>query len=212
MSISPGSFATKSRSAAPSRRGLSLVCLMRSTRVAATRCCLHLADSRNPPARRFHRSVLPHAGAFRRALRQRDHDVLPERLEGKKIAVIAGSAHEAFLKAMFTEAEVRPYPDAAAAREALAQEDVDLVFGDGFTLAFWLHGANSAGAALSAAARFWRAAISAKGSALRSNAATIFCAWRSIGRCSRCGKRAPSPTYGCAIFRSVHFDVKVRTR
>jgi polar amino acid transport system substrate-binding protein len=70
-------------------------------------------------------------------------EVLPERLEGKKIAVIAGTAHEAFLKAMFTEAEVRPYPDAAAAREALRKKDVDLLFGDGITLAFWLHSSDS---------------------------------------------------------------------
>ena len=70
-------------------------------------------------------------------------DVLPERLEGKKIAVIAGTAHEAFLKAMFTEAEVRPYPNAEAAREALRKKDVDLLFGDGIALAFWLNGSNS---------------------------------------------------------------------
>jgi polar amino acid transport system substrate-binding protein len=70
-------------------------------------------------------------------------DVLPERLEGKKIAVIAGTAHEAFLKAMFTEAEVRPYPDAAAAREALRKKEVDLLFGDGISLAFWLNGSDS---------------------------------------------------------------------
>ena len=43
-------------------------------------------------------------------------DVLPERLERKKIAVIAGTAHEAYLKAMFTEAEVRAYPNADTAR------------------------------------------------------------------------------------------------
>ena len=49
-------------------------------------------------------------------------DVLPERLEGMKVAVIAGTAHEAFLKAMFTEAEVRPYPNAEAARDALAAQ------------------------------------------------------------------------------------------
>ena len=72
-------------------------------------------------------------------------DVLPERLEGKKIAVIAGTAHEAFLKAMFTEAEVRPYPNAEAAREALRNKDVDLLFGDGISLAFWLNGSDSGG-------------------------------------------------------------------
>ena len=67
-------------------------------------------------------------------------DALPEWLEGMKIAVIAGTAHEAFLKAMFTEAEVRPYPDAEAARGALRRKDVDLLFGDGIALAFWLNG------------------------------------------------------------------------
>ena len=72
-------------------------------------------------------------------------DVLPERLEGKKIAVVAGTAHEAYLKAMFTEAEVKPYPNAEAAREALRRKDVDLLFGDGVTLAFWLNGTDSGG-------------------------------------------------------------------
>jgi polar amino acid transport system substrate-binding protein len=72
-------------------------------------------------------------------------DVLPERLEGRKIAVIAGTAHEAYLKAMFTEAEVRPYPNAEAARNALRQKEVDLLFGDGIALAFWLNGTDSGG-------------------------------------------------------------------
>jgi polar amino acid transport system substrate-binding protein len=72
-------------------------------------------------------------------------DVVPERVEGLKIAVIAGTAHEAYLKAMFTEAEVRPYPNAEVAREALRRKDVDLLFGDGIALAFWLNGSDSAG-------------------------------------------------------------------
>lgn len=72
-------------------------------------------------------------------------DVIPERLEGKKVAVVAGTAHEAYLKAMFTEAEIRSYPTAEAAREALRQKDVDLLFDDGIALAFWLNGADSAG-------------------------------------------------------------------
>jgi polar amino acid transport system substrate-binding protein len=72
-------------------------------------------------------------------------DVLPELVEGKKIAVVAGTAHEAFLKEMFTEAEVRPYASAEAAREALRNKEVDLLFGDGIALAFWLNGSDSAG-------------------------------------------------------------------
>jgi len=72
-------------------------------------------------------------------------DVLPELVEGKKIAVVAGTAHEAFLKQMFTEAELHPYPNAEAARAALRNKEVDLLFGDGIALAFWLNGTDSAG-------------------------------------------------------------------
>jgi polar amino acid transport system substrate-binding protein len=71
-------------------------------------------------------------------------DIRPETLEGKKIAVVAGTAHEAFLKELFTEAEVKSYPTADAARIALKQGEVDLLFGDGITLAFWLNGTDSA--------------------------------------------------------------------
>jgi polar amino acid transport system substrate-binding protein len=72
-------------------------------------------------------------------------DVLPELVEGKKIAVVAGTAHEAFLKEMFTQADIRPYPDAQAARDALRNKEVDLLFGDGISLAFWLNGSDSNG-------------------------------------------------------------------
>ena len=67
-------------------------------------------------------------------------DVRPEALEGKKIGVVAGTAHEAYLKALFTEAELRLYPDSDAARFALKRGEVDLLFGDGVSLAFWLNG------------------------------------------------------------------------
>ena len=72
-------------------------------------------------------------------------DALPERLEGRKVAVVANTAHEAYLKALFTEVEVRPYPSAEVARLALRRGDVDLLFADGISLAFWLNGTDSAG-------------------------------------------------------------------
>src|SRR6478672_7981002 len=71
------------------------------------------------------------------------NDVRPEQLEGKKVAVLAGTAHEAFLKALFTEADVRPYETPEQAREALRKGEVDLLFGDGISLAFWLNGTDS---------------------------------------------------------------------
>jgi polar amino acid transport system substrate-binding protein len=70
-------------------------------------------------------------------------EIAPERLEGKKIAVMAGTSHEAFAKTFFTEAETKAYPNAEAAREALRRGEVDLLFGDGIQLAFWLNGTDS---------------------------------------------------------------------
>jgi polar amino acid transport system substrate-binding protein len=70
-------------------------------------------------------------------------DPLPERLEGKKVAVVGETAHEAYLKALFTEAEIRAYPTDEAARLALRRGEVDLLFGDAITLALWLNGTDS---------------------------------------------------------------------
>ncbi len=70
-------------------------------------------------------------------------DPQPEKLEGRKAAVVAGTAHEAYLKTLFTEVEVRSYPNSEVARLALKRGDVDLVFGDAISLAFWLNGTDS---------------------------------------------------------------------
>ncbi len=66
-------------------------------------------------------------------------------LEGKKVAVVAGTAHEAYLKNLFTEVELKPYKTAAEARAALKKGEADLLFGDGISLAFWLNGTDSGG-------------------------------------------------------------------
>ena len=71
-------------------------------------------------------------------------EVRPEYLEGKKIGAIAGSSHEAYLKAMFTDAELHPYPSDDALRLALRRGEVDFIFGDAISLAFWINGTDSA--------------------------------------------------------------------
>jgi polar amino acid transport system substrate-binding protein len=73
------------------------------------------------------------------------NEILPEQLEGKKVAVVAATAHEAYVKNLFTEAELRPYPTMDAAQQALRNGEVDLLFGDGVSLAFWLNGTDSGG-------------------------------------------------------------------
>jgi polar amino acid transport system substrate-binding protein len=70
-------------------------------------------------------------------------EIRPEFLEGKKVGVIAGSAHEAYLKAMFTDAELHPYPNDDAMRGALRKGEVDFIFGDAIALAFWINGTDS---------------------------------------------------------------------
>jgi polar amino acid transport system substrate-binding protein len=70
-------------------------------------------------------------------------EVRPEYLEGKKIGAIAGSSHEAYLKAMFTDAELHPYPSDDALRLALRRGEVDFIFGDAISLAFWINGTDA---------------------------------------------------------------------
>ena len=72
-------------------------------------------------------------------------EVVPEAVEGRKIAVVGGTAHEEYLKAFFTGAELRPVRTVEQAREALRKGEVDLLFGDGIALAFWLNGTDSGG-------------------------------------------------------------------
>jgi len=89
----------------------------------------------------------PYYRAPARFVARRDSDMRdanPESLEGKKVAVVGGSAHEAYLKAFFTEVELKPYRTMELARDALRKSEADLLFGDGIALAFWLNGTDSA--------------------------------------------------------------------
>jgi len=70
-------------------------------------------------------------------------ELRPEQLAGRKVAVVSGSAHEEYLKALFTEADIVGFHDATAARAALQAREVDYVFGDAISLSFWLNGTES---------------------------------------------------------------------
>ena len=61
-----------------------------------------------------------------------------EGLAGKTLAVVARSAHEAYLAAFFPEVGRRLYATPEAAREALKSGEADAHFGDGMQLSFWL--------------------------------------------------------------------------
>jgi polar amino acid transport system substrate-binding protein len=70
-------------------------------------------------------------------------DVTPEGLEGRKIAVTKGTAHEAYLRAFFRDSSIRAYESTELARDALISGAVELLFDDGIGLAFWLNGTGS---------------------------------------------------------------------
>ena len=76
--------------------------------------------------------------AVRREAEKRD--ITPTALEGQRVAVIRGSAHEAYLKAFFRDSRIEVHPSSDSAREALANGKVDYLFDDGISLSFWLNG------------------------------------------------------------------------
>ena len=70
-------------------------------------------------------------------------DLTPERIAGRRVAVVAGSAHEAYLRAFFAETAIQSQPGLDAALNSLKRGEADLVFADGIALSFWLNGTGS---------------------------------------------------------------------
>lgn len=70
-------------------------------------------------------------------------DMTPEGLEGKSIGVAKGTSHEAFVKTFFRSSAVKVFENAEQTRDALMRDQIDFIFGDGISLAFWLHGTSS---------------------------------------------------------------------
>jgi polar amino acid transport system substrate-binding protein len=65
--------------------------------------------------------------------------------DGKKVGVVAASAHEAMMKAFFPRIEAQAFPNRAALLAGLKDGEVEAIFGDGMQLAFWTNGTDSAG-------------------------------------------------------------------
>jgi polar amino acid transport system substrate-binding protein len=70
-------------------------------------------------------------------------EVSQEALGDKKIGVVANSAHQAFLGDFFGESEIVPFDRATKAMGALKEGEVDVMFGDGISLMFWVNGTSS---------------------------------------------------------------------
>jgi polar amino acid transport system substrate-binding protein len=67
-----------------------------------------------------------------------------EALAGRSVAVVAGSAHAAYLTAFFPKAEPKDFTDLATAEGALKRGEVEYLFADGLNLALWVGGLEAA--------------------------------------------------------------------
>lgn len=67
-------------------------------------------------------------------------DMLPETVANRRVGVVGGTAHEAYLKAFFPAAALVTFGSTADLRAALTAGVVDLAFGDGIGFAGWLNG------------------------------------------------------------------------
>ncbi len=67
------------------------------------------------------------------------YDVRPEGLRKVTIGVVAGSAHEAFLRAFFPGPTLVPFPDREQLRAALVAGQFELAFDDAIGVAIWIN-------------------------------------------------------------------------
>lgn len=70
-------------------------------------------------------------------------EITPDGLEGRRIGVVKGTAHEAYLTEFFRLGQIQPFETPERARDALMQGKLDLVFDDGVSLVLWINGTAS---------------------------------------------------------------------
>lgn len=69
---------------------------------------------------------------------------LAANLDGKRVGVLARTAHEALLRALFPQVRAVTYDRADWLQEDLKAGKIDALFGDGMRLSFWLAGKDAA--------------------------------------------------------------------
>ena len=67
----------------------------------------------------------------------------PLGMDGLQAGVVAGSPHEAYLTKFFRNTRVKAFNTPEQAQTALQTRQIDTIFGDGITLAFWTNGSLS---------------------------------------------------------------------
>ncbi|RWB02245.1 MAG: transporter substrate-binding domain-containing protein [Mesorhizobium sp.] len=92
----------------------------------------------------FSRSYLQFPGRFIMPKAKALTEPIFDRLRGKRVGVVAGSAHERMLRDYFGTVQVVPFAQLEALYDGLKAGKVDAGFGDGMRFAFWLGSSNAA--------------------------------------------------------------------
>lgn len=100
------------------------------------------AESRSKYA--FSRSYLQFPARFIMPKTKALTEPILDRLRGKRVGVVAGSAHERMLRDYFGTVQVVPFDRTEALYDDLKAGKVDAAFGDGMRFAFWLGGSDAA--------------------------------------------------------------------
>ncbi|MDQ6437418.1 transporter substrate-binding domain-containing protein [Mesorhizobium sp. LHD-90] len=93
----------------------------------------------------FSRPYLQFPARFVMARPKAVAEPLAETLSGKRVGVVAGSAHERFLRDRFSPVEVLRYERQEDMLADLKAAKIDAAFSDGMRLAFWLSSTDAAG-------------------------------------------------------------------
>ena len=101
------------------------------------------ADSREKYA--FSRSYLQFPARFIMPKRTALTEPVLGKLRGKRVGVLAGSAHEKMLHDYFATTEVVPFDKPEDLYASLKASKIDAAFGDGMRFAFWLGGSDAGG-------------------------------------------------------------------
>ncbi|PWK64115.1 amino acid ABC transporter substrate-binding protein (PAAT family) [Aminobacter sp. AP02] len=93
----------------------------------------------------FSRPYLQFPARFIMKKAQAVSEPIADKLMGKRVGVLAGSAHERVLRDYFGNVKVVTYSKSDWLNTDLKDGKLDAVFGDGMRLSFWLSGTDAAG-------------------------------------------------------------------
>lgn len=90
----------------------------------------------------------------------------PREFAGRRLGVVKGTAHEAYMNAYFSRSTIRAFESHEEAAEALRTGSIDALFGDNLALAFWIQGEASRDCCKLLPGAFWESHFFGDGAGL----------------------------------------------